>query len=64
VSSSRASIRLRKELGLPEPLDEWRMLSELREISDNNKQYRTFIGMGYQDCIVPGVIGTQLLHGQ
>ncbi len=56
------SIRLRRELELPKPLDEWRMLSELQKISENNKQYRTFIGMGYQDCIVPGVIVRNILN--
>uniref|UniRef100_A0A915EM84 glycine dehydrogenase (aminomethyl-transferring) n=1 Tax=Ditylenchus dipsaci TaxID=166011 RepID=A0A915EM84_9BILA len=56
------SIRLKRDLDLPEPLDEWRMLTELRTIAAKNKQYRTFIGMGYYDCIVPGVITRNILQ--
>lgn len=32
------------------------MLTELREIAKKNKIYKSFIGMGYYDCIVPSVI--------
>lgn len=56
------SIRLKRDLELPPALDEWRMLMELRSIVDKNKVYRTFIGMGYYDCIVPGVIMRNILQ--
>uniref|UniRef100_A0A914H3A8 Glycine cleavage system P protein n=1 Tax=Globodera rostochiensis TaxID=31243 RepID=A0A914H3A8_GLORO len=57
------SIRLRKKLDLPEKgLDEWRTLSELRAIAAKNKAYRTFIGMGYYDCIVPVAIIKNMLQ--
>uniref|UniRef100_A0A914DZF0 glycine dehydrogenase (aminomethyl-transferring) n=1 Tax=Acrobeloides nanus TaxID=290746 RepID=A0A914DZF0_9BILA len=55
-------IRLKRPLDLPPALDEWRMLTELREISDKNKNYRTYIGMGYYDCIVPNVIIRNVLQ--
>ncbi|KAJ1355098.1 hypothetical protein KIN20_012367 [Parelaphostrongylus tenuis] len=49
-------IKLEKELELPEPLDEHSMLRELGKISQMNKTYRSYIGMGYYDTIVPAVI--------
>ena len=49
-------IKLEKDLNLPEPLDEFRMLKELRKIADKNQVYRSYIGMGYYDTIVPAVI--------
>lgn len=38
------------------------MLMELRSIVSKNEIYRTFIGMGYYDCIVPGVIMRNMLQ--
>uniref|UniRef100_A0A915CHB3 Glycine cleavage system P-protein N-terminal domain-containing protein n=1 Tax=Parascaris univalens TaxID=6257 RepID=A0A915CHB3_PARUN len=32
------------------------MLKEITEIAQKNKLYRSYIGMGYSDCIVPSVI--------
>ncbi|VDM63267.1 unnamed protein product [Angiostrongylus costaricensis] len=49
-------IKLEKELDLPEPIDEHSMLRELRKISEMNKVFRSYIGMGYYDTIVPAVI--------
>ena len=49
-------IKLAQPLDLPEPLDEFRMLKELKKIADTNKVYRSYIGMGYYDTIVPAVI--------
>ncbi|KAI6232700.1 hypothetical protein M3Y99_00993800 [Aphelenchoides fujianensis] len=56
------AIRLKRDLNLPPALDEWRMLSELRSISSKNEIYRSYIGMGYYDCIVPGVITRNVLQ--
>ncbi|GMT14299.1 hypothetical protein PFISCL1PPCAC_5596 [Pristionchus fissidentatus] len=55
-------IRLGKELDLPRALDEHRMLRELREISKMNKVWRSYIGVGYYDCIVPAVIQRNILQ--
>ncbi len=51
-----ANIRLRKELDLPPHRGEQAVLEEIRSIATENKVYRSLIGMGYHDCITPGVI--------
>ncbi len=51
-----ADIRLRKELDLPLHRGEQAVLQEIRSIASENKIYRSLIGMGYYDCITPGVI--------
>uniref|UniRef100_A0A914N4L8 glycine dehydrogenase (aminomethyl-transferring) n=1 Tax=Meloidogyne incognita TaxID=6306 RepID=A0A914N4L8_MELIC len=59
------SIRLREKLGkqIPEEgVDESKMLNELGEIASLNNPYKTFIGMGFYDCIVPSVIVKNMLQ--
>uniref|UniRef100_A0A1I7XBF0 Glycine cleavage system P protein n=1 Tax=Heterorhabditis bacteriophora TaxID=37862 RepID=A0A1I7XBF0_HETBA len=51
-----SQIRLEREMDLPQPIDEYRMLKELKQIAGKNKVYRSYIGMGYYDTIVPAVI--------
>ncbi len=51
-----ADIRLRKELDLPLHRGEQAVLQEIRSIAAENQIYRSLIGMGYHDCITPGVI--------
>ena len=49
-------IRLLKELDLPLHRGEQDVLKEIRSMAAENKIYRSLIGMGYHDCITPGVI--------
>src|SRR5262245_13755549 len=49
-------IRLRKELHLPHHRGEQAVLQEIRSMAAKNKVYRSLIGMGYYDCLTPGVI--------
>ena len=51
-----ADIRLRKGLDLPIHRGEQAVLQEIRSIAAENQVYRSLIGMGYHDCITPGVI--------
>ncbi len=51
-----ASIRMNRDLNIPEALTEWQYLKELREIANKNKVYKSYIGQGYYNCIVPSVI--------
>lgn len=51
-----ADIRLRKKLDLPPHRGEQAVLEEIRSIAAKNQIYRSLIGMGYHDCVTPGVI--------
>jgi glycine dehydrogenase len=51
-----SSIRTRSNLKLPEAISEAELLSELKNISLHNKTFRTYIGQGYYDTIIPSVI--------
>ena len=51
-----ADIRMRKELDLPLHSSEQAVLEKIRSIASKNRVYRSLIGMGYHDCLTPGVI--------
>ena len=51
-----SSIRLKHQLNIPEALSESDYLNELREVSKRNNLYKSYIGLGYYHCIVPGVV--------
>jgi glycine cleavage system P protein (glycine dehydrogenase) len=57
-----ARIRLKKRLDLPNGESEYHFLRELREISSRNQIFRSFIGLGYSDCITPSVILRNVLE--
>ena len=48
-------IRLTGSLNLPPSLDESQLLEEMRTLALRNQVFRSFIGMGYHDCITPQV---------
>ncbi|HEX9886686.1 MAG TPA: aminomethyl-transferring glycine dehydrogenase [Longimicrobiales bacterium] len=56
------AIRLEGELDLPEGVPEHLLLERLREIASRNRVLRSFIGMGYHDTLVPGVIKRNILE--
>ncbi len=56
------SIRLETDLDLPEGLSEHELLRRLEEIGAQNKLFRSYIGMGYHDTIIPGVIQRNILE--
>ena len=51
-----SSIRLKTPLKLPEPLSEYKFLEELKKTAKKNKVHKSYIGLGYYDCLTPGVI--------
>jgi glycine dehydrogenase len=51
-----SSIRLNRPLEIGEARSEYLMLRQLRELASKNMVFRSFIGMGYHDCITPPVI--------
>src|SRR5204862_4559789 len=56
------SIRLAKPQNLPAARSEFGALTELRALAAQNKVFRSFIGLGYHDCITPGVIQRNVLE--
>jgi glycine dehydrogenase len=56
------AIRLNQPLKLPPAKTENGALQELKEIASQNLVYRSFIGMGYYDCITPTVIQRNILE--
>lgn len=56
------SIRLRRALVLPAPLDEPEALAEIRQLAEENIQRRSLIGMGYHGCHTPPVIQRNILE--
>jgi glycine dehydrogenase len=57
-----AGIRLGRALELPPPLTEHQLLAALRRLGARNQIARSFIGMGYSDCITPPVILRNILE--
>src|SRR5580704_16747747 len=55
-------IRLAKKLNLPPARSEFEAIAELKKIAGENKVFRSFIGMGYYDCITPPVIQRSVLE--
>ncbi len=56
------SIRMQGKLNLPEPCSESEALHELRKIAQKNQIFRSFIGMGFSNCITPPVIQRNILE--
>jgi len=56
------AIRLKQPLNLPEGLSEHEYLQHLRGIAAKNKLYKSYIGLGYYDTILPPVIQRNVLE--
>ncbi|HEY9699590.1 MAG TPA: aminomethyl-transferring glycine dehydrogenase [Trichocoleus sp.] len=57
-----ATIRLERPLHLDDPRNESEVLAELKTIAAQNQIFRSFIGMGYSNCITPPVIQRNILE--
>src|ERR1039458_10134400 len=57
-----SQIRLRRPLQLPAARSEHEVLAALKDIASQNQVFRSYIGMGYHDCITPPVIQRNLLE--
>lgn len=57
-----AEIRMKRPLTLGSPRSETEALEELKSIAEQNHVFRSFIGMGYSDCITPPVIQRNILE--
>jgi len=56
------SIQLTKPITLDEPMSEYEYFQHIRHIASKNKLYRSFIGLGYYDTILPSVIQRNILE--
>ena len=56
------SIKLENDLNLESPKTESEFLSSFKSLMSNNKKYKSYIGMGYYDCITPNVIKRNILE--
>jgi glycine dehydrogenase len=57
-----AKIRLKNPLNLPAALSEFDYLKNLKQTASKNKVFKSYIGQGYYDVIVPGVIQRNILE--
>ena len=57
-----ANIRLGRPLNLPAARGEAQALAELRRLAQKNQVWRSYIGMGYYDCVTPPVILRNILE--
>ncbi len=57
-----AAIRLKKPLGLPPGMTEYQYHKHLRGVAAKNKVFKTYIGLGYYNTIIPPVIQRNVLE--
>ena len=55
-------IRLKRPLAIHAPMSEHEALSNFRSIAKRNTIYRSYLGLGYYDCITPPVIQRNILE--
>jgi glycine dehydrogenase len=56
------SIMAEKPLNLEDPMSESEALAQIRKFADKNKVMKSYIGQGYYDTQVPGVILRNMLE--
>jgi len=57
-----AHIRLNKELAITDAMSEQEYINHVNELGQKNKLYKSFIGLGYNETIVPSVILRNVLE--
>jgi glycine dehydrogenase len=57
-----AGIRFRGGLDLPKGMTEPEVLAYFRSLAAKNQVFRSFIGMGYSDCVTPPVIQRNIIE--
>ena len=56
------NILLKDDLDIGEPMSETRYLEHIQNIGRKNKTYKSYIGLGYYNTILPGVIQRNILE--
>ncbi|MEN8817634.1 MAG: glycine dehydrogenase (aminomethyl-transferring), partial [Nonlabens sp.] len=57
-----ANIRLQQDLQLDPAMSEFEFLSHINKLGAKNKQFRSYIGLGYNQPITPAVIQRNILE--
>ncbi len=55
-------IRLQESLQLEAPMSEYEYLHHIEELSKKNKVFKSYIGLGYHEAIIPSVIKRNILE--
>jgi glycine dehydrogenase len=55
-------IRLKSDLDIPDAISEMEFLKEIKRFSKLNKNFKTYIGLGYHDTFTPSVIQRNILE--
>lgn len=55
-------IRIKKKLNFPASGNEYQFLNDFKKLADQNKVFRSYIGMGYNNCVTPSVIKRNILE--
>ncbi|MDG1397573.1 MAG: glycine dehydrogenase (aminomethyl-transferring), partial [Polaribacter sp.] len=56
------NIRLKEDLDLAPAMSEYEYLAHINELSEKNKVFKSYIGLGYHEAIVPSVIQRNILE--
>jgi len=56
------SIRMQEPMDLPDPMKEHEFLEHIRQLSEKNKLFKSYIGQGYYGTILPGPIQRNILE--
>ncbi|WP_288956179.1 aminomethyl-transferring glycine dehydrogenase, partial [uncultured Polaribacter sp.] len=56
------NIRLKNDLDLAPAMSEYEYLAHIKELSEKNKVFKSYIGLGYHEAIVPSVIQRNILE--
>src|SRR3954469_4929598 len=57
-----SAIRLKKPLSLPKGLTEYQYHKQLRKMAAKNKVFKTYLGLGYYNTIIPPVVQRNVLE--